>query len=220
MAKPVPLRVMLLEDDESTRLILTEIFASDNDFALVGTFVSCSAGLAWLDTHAPDVLVADLHLKDGLSFDVIRKCSQRYPNCSIMVLTSSDDKAHIDVCIEAGATGYLLKEDGYLDLGRAIKEMVHGGSPMSPSIIRHILCTARSAIKFLKKECTDSSENFTPREVEVLRLLEQGHTYDGCADKLGISVLTLQNYIKRVYRKLAVNTKGQAVFEAKRRGVL
>lgn len=220
MANAVPIRIMLLEDDEATRLILAELFAADRDFALVASFASVSAGFAWLETHAPDVLLADLHLKDGLSVEVIRKCALRYPHCSILVLTTSGESGHIDACIEAGAQGYLLKEDGLIQVPKAIKDLQRGSPPMSGRILRHVLQTAKSALQGLNKRKPENTDNFTPREIEVLVLLEKGLTYEACALHLGISKLTLENYIKRIYRKLKVNTRSQAVYEAKKHGLL
>jgi DNA-binding NarL/FixJ family response regulator len=220
MAAHSPVRVMLLEDDELTRLILTELLTTDKNFVLVASFVSLSAGMAWLETNAPDVMLADLQLKDGLSVEAIRKCAQRYPNCAIMVLTSSSDLEHVDECIEAGATGYLLKENGFHHVTWSIRDLIKGGAPMSPFIIQYVLNKARLAIRGFKKYTREDAAGLTLRELQVLRLLEEGESYEGCAEKLSISAKTVPYHIKNIYRKLAVNTRSQAVFEAKRRHII
>ncbi|MDQ9172185.1 response regulator transcription factor [Oxalobacteraceae bacterium R-40] len=220
MATHSPVRVMLLEDDEATRLILTELLTTDKNFALVASFVSLSGGMTWLDSHAPDVMLADLQLKDGLSVEAIRKCAQRYPQCVIMVLTSSSELEHVDACIEAGATGYLLKEDGLHHVTWSIRDLVKGGAPMSPFVIQHVLNKARLAIRGLKRKSKEGVAGLTSREIQVLQLLEQGLSYEGCAEQLSISAKTVPYHIKNIYRKLAVNTRGQAVFEAKRRRII
>lgn len=220
MVTPSPVRVMLLEDDEATRLILTELLATDKNFALVASFVSSSASLAWLETHEPDLMLADLQLKDGLSVEAIRKCAQRYPECAIMVLTSSSELTHVDACIEAGATGYLLKEEGLHNFTRSLRDLIKGGAPMSPSVIQHILNKARLAIRGFSKQAKEGTAGLTSREIQVLRLLEEGQSYEGCAEKLSISAKTVPYYIKHIYRKLAVNSRSQAVFEAKRRHII
>jgi DNA-binding NarL/FixJ family response regulator len=211
---------MLLEDDEATRLVLTELLTTDKHFALVASFVSLSAGMAWLESHVPDVMLADLQLKDGLSVEAIRKCAQRYPNCAIMVLTSSSELEHVDACIEAGATGYLLKEDGLHHVIWSIRDLIKGGAPMSPLIIQHVLNKARLAIRGFKRQSKKGDAGLTSREIQVLQLLEQGLSYEGCAAKLSISAKTIPYHIKNIYRKLAVNTRSQAVFEAKRRRII
>jgi DNA-binding NarL/FixJ family response regulator len=156
--------------------------------------------------------------------DVIRACSQRYPDCSIIVLTASNEESDVIVCIAAGALGYLLKEDGLHGVAHAVRDIRRGGSPMSSSIIRKILLQARNSEK-QKAVVTDADADedgihFTGRKISVLQLIARGLSYEEAAQTLSISILTVQNYIKRLYRKLSVNSRGKAVFEAPRRGLL
>ncbi len=217
-----PVKILLLEDQVTTQKILSEIIASEKDFELAAVFDSVADGLRWLETSRPDVLLVDLKLKDGLGIEVIRACAKRYPSCSIMVLTVSLDEEDVNACIKAGALGYLVKEDGLHGVGKAIRDLVLGGSPISPFVMRRLLLESSKAGRNSVR--TDSAAGqdveFTKRELAVLALIAQGLTYEETAKRLCISVLTVQNYIKRLYRKLSVNSRGQAVFEAQRRGFL
>jgi DNA-binding NarL/FixJ family response regulator len=212
--------VLLLEDEPVTRKILSAVIEADPGLKLLAAFDSVRDGLAWLKTSAPDVLLLDLRLKDGLAIDVIQACSQHHPDCSIIVLTASDEGADVTACIEAGALGYLLKEDGLHDIGRAVRDIRLGGSPVSSSIIRKILIQSRHGDKVKVRVMNEDDIHFTEREISVLQLIARGLSYDEIAQTLSISVLTVQNYIKRLYRKLSVNSRGRAVFEAQRRGLL
>jgi DNA-binding NarL/FixJ family response regulator len=217
-----PVRILLLEDQPTTQKILAEVIASEPDLELAAVFDSVADGLHWLEASQPDVLLVDLRLKDGVGIEVIRACAKRYPRCSIMVLTVSLDEADVDACIKAGALGYLVKEDGLHGVGKAIRDLVLGGSPISPFVMRRLLFESAKA----KQSAVGTSAaqrkdiEFTKRELAVLTLIAQGLTYEETAKRLCISVLTVQNYIKRLYRKLSVNSRGQAVFEAQRRGFL
>ncbi|MGV3741083.1 MAG: response regulator [Burkholderiaceae bacterium] len=215
-------RILLLEDQPTTQKILSEVIASEQDFELAAVFDTVADGLRWLESSQPDVLLVDLKLKDGLGIEVIRACAKRYPSCSIMVLTVSLDEEDVNACIQAGALGYLVKEDGLHGVGKAIRDLVLGGSPISPFVMRRLLFeSSRMKRGTVAPDAGDQKDiEFTKRELAVLALIAQGLTYEETAKRLCISVLTVQNYIKRLYRKLSVNSRGQAVFEAQRRGFL
>lgn len=215
-------KILLLEDQATTQKILAEVIASEPDFELAAVFDSVADGLRWLETSRPDVLLVDLKLKDGLGIEVIRACAERYPSCSIMVLTVSLDEEDVNACIKAGALGYLVKEDGLHGVGKAIRDLVLGGSPISPFVMRRLLFASSKLKQGAPVRTSTDGKNieFTKRELAVLALIAQGLTYEETAKRLCISVLTVQNYIKRLYRKLSVNSRGQAVFEAQRRGFL
>jgi DNA-binding NarL/FixJ family response regulator len=222
----LPVKILLLEDQPTTQKILSEVIKSERDFELAAVFDCVADGLRWLENSEPNVLLVDLKLRDGLGIDVIRACAARYPNCSIMVLTVSLDEEDVNACIQAGALGYLVKEDGLLGVGKAIRDLVLGGSPISPFVMRRLLFESpkanRISVGSINDKNVEDSKNihFTKRELAVLALIAQGLTYEETAKRLCISVLTVQNYIKRLYRKLSVNSRGQAVFEAQRRGFL
>jgi DNA-binding NarL/FixJ family response regulator len=216
----MPAKVLLLEDQETTRKILAEVIGADPMLDLVASFDSVADGIAWLEHSAPDVLLVDLKLVDGLGIEVIRHCARLYPDCPILVLSASSEAEDVDSCLREGALGYLVKDDGLHAVAQAIRDMVLGGSPVSPSILRRLLFRKKRDERPRVAIPLDGQIALTKRELAVLNLIAQGLTYEETARQLCISVLTVQNYIKRLYRKLAVRSRGQAVFEAQRRGLL
>lgn len=218
---PAEAKVLLLEDQITTRKILAAVIAATPGLKLVAAFDSVEEGLSWLKHSVPDVLLVDLKLRDGLGLEVIKACAKLYPQCLIMVLTASKDREDVDACIKAGALGYLVKEGGLHTVGQAIRDLILGGSPVSPCIVRTLLVQNRQQDADIRQEAQQHDDIIlTSREQAVLRLIAKGLTYEQTAQQLNISVLTVQNYIKRLYRKLSVTSRGQAVFEAQKRGLL
>jgi DNA-binding NarL/FixJ family response regulator len=214
------IRVAILEDESVTRKILGAVVESDPGLQLVGSFDSVSSALAWLETSSPDVLLVDIRLKDGLGIEVIRKCAKFHPTCDTVVLTASSEDKDVAACIEAGARGYLLKEDGACQIVRAVQELRFGGSPVSPLIARKILDQLRNNDKTKITVTEDEKGLLSKREISVLQLIARGCTYEEIAQNLSISIMTVQNHIKSLYSKLSVNSRGRAVFEAQQRGYL
>ena len=133
-----------------------------------------------------------------------------------MVITMSSDEEHVLACIEAGAAGYVLKEAGHIDIVRALLDLRAGGSPISPVLAR--------MVKFRPQETDAFEENgaqlLTPRENAILELIAKGGSYAKVAEALGLSVGTVQTHVKNIYGKLSVHSRGEAVYEAHRRGLI
>jgi len=215
-----PIKVAILEDESVTRKILCAVVESDPGLQLLASFDSVSSALAWLETTCPDVLLVDLRLRDGFGIEVIRACAKLHPSCDTVVLTASSEDHDVAACIEAGARGYLLKEDGACQIVRAVQELRFGGSPVSPLIARKILDQVRNSER-RKVIATEEEKNLlSKREVSVLQLIARGFSYEEIAQDLSISIMTVQNHIKSIYSKLSVNSRGKAVFEARQRGLL
>ena len=217
----VPISVLIVEDDAVTRKSLSLAIESEPSLRLVAALDSVKPALEWLDTQAVDVLLTDLGLPDGSGLDIILACAQRYPECDIMVITMSSDEANVLACIEAGAAGYVLKDAGRLDVVRAVLDLRAGGSPMSPAIARMVLARVRGG----KTAPATLEENnvvatLTKREAAILDLISRGDSYGEVARLLSVSVGTVQTHIKNIYGKLSVHSRGEAVFEAHRRGLL
>jgi DNA-binding NarL/FixJ family response regulator len=215
-----PIKVAILEDESVTRKILSAVIESDPGLQLMASFDNIGNALAWLETDSPDVFLVDLRLRDGLGIEVIRACARLHPNCDTVVLTASSEDHDVAACIEAGARGYLLKEDGACQVVRAVQELQFGGSPVSPLIVRKIIDQVRSTER-IKTPISEEEKNLlSKREISVLQLIARGFTYDEIAQNLSISIMTVQNHIKSIYSKLEVNSRGRAVFEAQQRGLL
>lgn len=218
--------VLVVEDDAVTRRALCLGIAKEPAFKLLDALDSVKSALTWLLHHPVDVLLVDLGLPDGSGIDIIRFCTQRYPACNIMVITTSSDQDSVVDSIEAGASGYMLKDAGHLDIGRSLHELHTGGSPISPTIARKLLARMRdgkkaSAMAPGQSESVNGVQVFlTKREAAILDLIARGDSYGEVAKQLALSVGTVQTHIKNIYDKLSVHSRGEAVYEANRRGLL
>lgn len=218
-----PIGVLIVEDDAVTRRCLSLAIESEPALKLLGTCDSVKSALEWLETEPVEVLLTDLGLPDGSGLEIIRACAQHRPNCDIMVVTISSDQAQVLACIEAGASGYVLKDDGRTHLvGRAVLDLCAGGAPMSPAIARMVLAKVRDGKKATATKAAESSGpiKLTQREASILELMAQGDSYGEVSKRLAVSVGTVQTHIKNIYGKLSVHSRGEAVFEAHRRGLL
>jgi DNA-binding NarL/FixJ family response regulator len=220
--------VLVVEDDHATRARLCDAIAAQPNMRLGAACDRVLSALMWLDTNQPDLLLTDLGLPDGTGIDVIKRCAALYPACNILVITMFGDEKNVLSSVEAGAAGYILKDAEQLDVNRAMRELLAGGSPMSPVIARKVLNRARSLE--VSGEAPGASAlaggnpplkvALTGRETEALNLIARGYTYDETAQNLGISLSTVQTYVKSIYGKLAVNSRSHAVLEAHRQGLL
>lgn len=220
---PLPIAIVIVEDDHRARAHLCTAIDEQPELKLIAWFDQAQPAIAWLRCHHVDVLLADLGLPDGSGIDVIRACAACHPRCDIMVITMFGDEKNVLSSIEAGASGYLLKDADRLDVVRAIMELRAGGSPMSPLIARKVLQRAR--IKEAAGEANASPAKggmvgLTRRETDTLDLIARGYTYDEVARLLSVTVGTVQTHIKNIYGKLAVHSRGEAVFEAHKLGLL
>lgn len=218
-----PTSVLLVEDDAVTRRVLSQAIESEPALRLVAALDCAKSAIAWLETNRTDVLLTDLGLPDGSGIEVILACARCNPKCDVMVITVSSDEANVLASIEAGASGYVLKDTGRLDIVKAIKDLRAGGSPMSPTIARMVLSRLRVPKKSSPSAPVVNDNDpmaLTKREATILDLIARGDTYGEVAKALCVSVGTVQTHIKSIYGKLCVHSRGEAVFEAHRRGLL
>jgi DNA-binding NarL/FixJ family response regulator len=161
-------------------------------------------------------LLVDLQLPDGNGIDLIKEVSRRMPGCDVMVVTIFGDERHVLDSIEAGATGYLLKDMSPTELVEQIRVLRAGGSPISPVIARQLL-TRFSATRAPQTPAeAEAVSPLSDQEVKVLTLSAKGFSYDEIANLMQVSRHTVQTYVKRSYRKLQVNSKVDALSEARR----
>lgn len=218
----LPARVLVVEDDAVTRAALCLSIEAEPSLSLAAVFDNMQAALDWMRLETMDVLLTDLGLPDGSGIDIIRACRQLHPQCDIMVLTMSADEADVLACIEAGASGYLLKGTPRSDIASSVLSMREGGAPMSPAIARMVLERIRTSKPALVANAknTQADTRLTKREMVILDLIAHGDTYGNIASMLSVSVGTVQTHIKSIYGKLSVHSRGEAVFEAQRQGLL
>ena len=199
--------VLIVEDDARFREAFSQAVLRAPDMRLIGAAPDFRSGLALLEA-LPDVLLVDLQLPDGSGVDLIRAAAHQDPPCDVMVVTVFGDERNVLQSIEAGATGYLLKDLPADELVQQIRVLRAGGSPISPIIARQLLT------RFAPPEA--EVDPLSAQEVRVLTLTAKGHTYDEIAGLMQISRHTVQTYVKRIYRKLQVNSKLGAVSEGRR----
>jgi DNA-binding NarL/FixJ family response regulator len=210
--------VFIVEDDDLTRTSLVRRVAESQAGLQVTTAVgTCREIRAALEVSRPAVLLVDLGLPDGDGLDIIRETAQRWPAVLIMVITVFGDELKVVSSIKAGATGYLLKDDAAVGIGEAIKQMLAGGSPISPAIARHLIRHFRPA---QSEAQAPPPVALTPREMEILTLASKGFSYAETAALLGLTSSTVSSYTKNIYGKLAVSSRSEAVYEATRMGLI
>ncbi len=215
--------VLIIEDDPLARKIQSLAVESEPSLRLLAALDSVEAAVAWMGEFEPDVLLTDLGLPDGHGLDVIRECVRRHPRCAIMVVTMSSDEESVLDCIEAGACGYVLKTAGKTDIAQALLDLCAGGAPMSPAIARMVLSklrARRSRARSPAPRTAAIAAGLTKKEAAILDLIAQGNSYGEVAKRLSVSVGTVQTHIKNIYGKLSVHSRGEAVYEAHRRGWL
>lgn len=207
--------VFVLEDDELTRERLVDKVNDSEQFrisAAVGTLLEATAVLA---TQAPDVLLFDLQLPDGESFDLIAQYTNENPQIPILVISVFGDEQRVVRAIGAGARGYLLKDDTTTQIESALQAVLAGQSPISPAIASHLVR------HFQHPPSPDAVDNpLSERELEVLQLAAKGLSYKEVAALLDVSVSTVGTYTMRIYTKLAVNSRAEALFEARKLGIM
>ena len=207
-------RVMIVEDDAATLERFAASLLSDSRTRVVEKARTGREAVARLAVARPDVLLVDLGLPDMHGTEVIRYAARTQPSCDIMVITMFGDEDSVVASIEAGATGYVLKDSGDADLVERVLELRAGGSPMSPGIARLVLTRMRGGGKAGEPVANALPGTLTGRETDVLRLLSRGYTYAEIGSQLGISLHTVTSHIKNSYRKLAVHTAAAAVTRA------
>jgi DNA-binding NarL/FixJ family response regulator len=217
------IHVALVEDDVHFQNAIATAIHAAADMKLVSVSCTRAEGLQALQSRPADVLLVDLGLPDGSGIDVIRAAHLHSPACAVMVCTTFGDEAHVLQSIEAGASGYLLKDSAPENMLAEIRSLHGGGSPISPLIARQILTRFRQAPAAAPVVQADRAEEQVPlstREKEVLELITKGFTADEIAKLMQVSVHTVQTYVRRVYGKLKVSSRAEAIFEARQQGIL
>jgi DNA-binding NarL/FixJ family response regulator len=221
----MPTRVVIVEDEPEFLLRFSNAVLTDPGLHLLAAVSSGRAAQAIVDAERPDVMLIDLDLPDMSGVDVIRYACRRCPECDSLVVTMFGDDQHVMASIEAGATGYLLKDATPERIAASIHELRGGGSPISPGIARRVLASFRVAAApaaGAKPAATPapSSSPLTERETELLRLTAKGLSFESIGEVMGISPHTVVAHVKKIYRKLAVHSRGEAVYEAGQLGLL
>jgi DNA-binding NarL/FixJ family response regulator len=207
--------VLVVEDDPRLRSLLAQGVRGARDLKLVGEADDVPEGLHLLESMRPDVALVDIGLPSGSGLELIRYAHRRLPHCEVMVITVFAEERLVLSCIEAGATGYLLKGSSPADIAAQIRLLIAGGSPISPTIARQLLGRLAGA-----RNVADNSPALSSQEHAVLSMSAKGYNYDEIARLLNLSPHTVDTYVKRLYRKLQVRSKAAALYEARKLGLV
>jgi DNA-binding NarL/FixJ family response regulator len=210
--------VVIVEDEPMARQRLAAALAQHPNFTLSAVVGSCAEARAALAETLPRAFLVDLGLPDGDGIELIREVTGQGQEVDVMVITVFGDEKHVLAALKAGATGYLLKDSASHDIGEAVLQLINGGSPISPSIARYLL--KRFHQQESPKPVEAGVKILTEREREVLSLIVKGFSYKEIAGLLAMSSQTVPSHIKSIYRKLAVHSRSEAVFEAVQSGLV
>jgi len=203
-----PVKIALVDDSRDLRENIVGYLEAFPEFKWVNTYATAQAALAGLPRDRPDVVLMDInlgeHAMDGI--ECVRQLKIILPDVQVVMLTVFEDAEKIFRTLAAGASGYLLKRQRPEELVAAIREVVAGGAPMSTSIARIVVKSFQSTAQ----HASNASE-LSHRELEVLEALAQGLAYKQIADQLNVSIHTVRNYIRRIYEKLHVRSRTEAV---------
>lgn len=218
-----PISIIIVEDEPEFRRRFVQIVENEDSMNLVGVAANKREAQAIVDRENFDVMLIDLGLPDGSGIELIRQVSQKKPDVDIMVVTVFGDEQHVVSSIEAGATGYILKDSAPADVISCIRLLRAGGSPVSPVVARSVLRAIRNRMGTAAPAARVQGAEQNPlsaRETEILQLLAKGMSFNEIGEILGISPHTVTAHIKKIYRKLAVHSRGEAVYEATQMGLL
>lgn len=199
--------VSLIEDDQHARKILAGWIKRTDGFRLVSEHATAEQALEEMPPHKPAVVLSDINLPGMNGIECVRQLKQLLPQTQFVMLTVYEDADHIFQALTAGATGYLLKQTPRGELIAALQLVHAGGSPMTINIARKVV----QSFQAKPTVTVEGDADLSSREREVLDLLARGYLYKEIADTLNIALATVNTYIRRIYEKLHVRSRAQAV---------
>ncbi|HWD18695.1 MAG TPA: response regulator transcription factor [Verrucomicrobiae bacterium] len=204
----MPITVAIVEDNEQLRGTLARMLNKAEGFRCISQHASAEAALEALPKEKPDVVLMDINLGGMNGVECVQRLKQAAPEIMAVMLTAYEDTENIFAALAAGAAGYLLKRAPRVEILDAIREVQRGGSPMTTHIARKVVQSFQKPVAAPNAEPTPE---LSAREQEVLDHLSHGFLYKEIAEKMGISYETVHTYIRRIYEKLQVRTRTEAV---------
>jgi len=202
-------QVAIVEDNDTIRRGLEELINASEGFSCVGAYPSAEAALAEVAERTPEVFLMDINLPGMTGIECTRQIKSLMPDVQIMMLTVYENDEYIFPALKAGASGYMVKRTKPDKLLDAIQELRRGGSPMSTEIARKVVQTFHEQRVIAERH----TEDLTNREGEILGYLANGLRYKEIADRLFISPATVRTHIHRIYEKLHVRSKSEAILK-------
>jgi len=203
-----PIRVAVVEDHHQTRESILLLLNGSPEVVCIGAYATSEEAEAAISANPPQVVLMDINLGSGSGIDCVRKLKALRPEIDFVMLTTYNDTDLIFGALSAGASGYLLKRSAADHLIESIKEVHSGGSPMSMEIARRVVEHIRGT-----KAPEPEEELLSKRQREIVELLAEGLAYKQIADRLGLSAHTISNHLRKVYEKLQVQTRTEAVMK-------
>lgn len=197
--------VSIVEDIDDIRNGLAGIIQMSDGFILLHSFASAEEALPAIISSSPDIVIMDINLPGINGIDCIRQARIKNPRVQFMMFTIYENSDTVFEALEAGASGYLLKNSSPAKIVESLKEMYEGGSPMNAAIAKKLV------MKFQKQVSTLNQYNLTPKEHEVLQLMSKGYLYKEIAAELNNTVNTIKQHIRHIYEKLHVQNKAEAI---------
>jgi DNA-binding NarL/FixJ family response regulator len=207
------IRVVLVEDQRRTREGLASLINGSPGMQVAAQFGSAEEALRSVLSTSPDVILSDLGLPGMGGIELVGRLHELLPKTPILVLTVHAEDRHVFESLCNGAVGYLVKDVDPARLLSSIRELHEGGAPMSPEIARRVVQMFQ---KFAPRK--EAEVRLSGRELDVLQLLAQGHSYKTCADRLSISHDTVRFHVRNIYDRLHVHSKSEAAVKALKNG--
>jgi DNA-binding NarL/FixJ family response regulator len=217
VSKSNEIRVVLADDHEVVRKGICDLLEDEDDIQVVAEAANGQKAVALTLEHQPDVAVLDIQMPEMTGIEATRQIKATAPQIRILVLTAYDDDPYIFAVLQAGASGYVLKNAPARELVRAVRTVAGGGSAMDPTVTAKVMAQLSSG-KPLGAQA--AVEGLTRREIDVLRLAAKGHTNRAIGLELGISDRTVQGHLANTFGKLGVTTRTEAVLLAMKQGWL
>lgn len=201
------IRVALVEDDDKIRNNLIDLLERSEGFRCVGAYPNAEDALADIPTKAPDIVLMDINLPGIDGIECTKQLKMKIPGLLIIMLTVYEDANKIFNSLQAGAVGYLLKLTQPTEIISALTDVTKGGSPMSAQIARKVVQSFHRE----PKQNKSGEPSLSPREEQILELLSKGYLYKEIASELLISPDTVHNHLRKIYEKLQVHSRTEAV---------
>jgi DNA-binding NarL/FixJ family response regulator len=215
MTDSQPIRVILADDHAVVRKGIREFLEDEHDIDVVGEAADGHTALELVSEHQPDVAVVDVQMPGMTGIEVTRQIKARHPKVRVLILTAYDDDPYIFALLQAGASGYILKTAGSVELVHAVRAVYRGESALDPAVAQKVVQQLTSGRPLGAQAAVES---LTEREIEVLHLVAKGLTNKAIGQALNISDRTVQGHLANIYGKLEVNSRTEAVTVALKQG--
>ncbi len=212
------IRIIIADDHDVVREGTRTLLERESDMQVVGEASNGEEAIKLIEKLSPDVVILDISMPKLSGIEVTRQIKPRFPTLAVLILSAYDNDEYVFSSLEAGATGYLLKDVHSREIVEAVRSVYSGESVLYPSIASKVIQRAITSTPKLIEPKTISE--LTDREIEVLRLASKGASNQDIADSLCISVRTVQGHINNIFRKLSADSRTEAIFQAVKKGLI